>query len=260
MLKFKYKAFLRGVNSLERVVDEIVIWLRQRVNEAGVNGLVVGVSGGLDSAVVAYLIQKAFPESSLGLVMPLKTNESDINHADKVIKDSRIKGLTVDLTDTHTAMFNVIRTEIADEFIDENAQLADANLRARLRMSTLYTIATNYNYLVVGTDNASEWYTGYFTKYGDGGVDIQPIIDFTKDEVMDIALYLGVPDEIVNKNPSADLWEGQTDENEMGTTYKAIDAFIKGQDVSEKDRETIEAMHRKTIHKRSPLPKYRREN
>src|SRR5690625_2827661 len=101
----------------------------------------------------------------------------------------------------------------------QNKRLADANLRARLRMSTLYTLATNYNYLVVGTDNASEWFTGYFTKYGDGGVDIHPIIDFTKQEVREMASYVGVPDEIVNKQPSADLWEGQTDETEMGTTY-----------------------------------------
>lgn len=241
------------------MVDEIVTWLRQRVDEAGVKGLVVGVSGGLDSAVVAYLIQKAYPDASLGVIMPLKTHENDIDHANKVIKGSCVKGLTIDLTDTHHAMFNVIKTEIADGFVGENAQLADANLRARLRMSTLYTVATNYNYLVVGTDNASEWYTGYFTKYGDGGVDIQPIIDFTKDEVKEMALYLGVPDEVINKNPSADLWEGQTDENEMGTTYEAIDAFVKGKDVPDKDRDIIETMHRKTMHKRSPLPKYRRK-
>ncbi|MFP3360427.1 NAD(+) synthase, partial [Planococcus sp. SIMBA_143] len=90
-------------------------------------------------------------------------------------------------------------------------------LRARLRMSTLYALATNYNYMVVGTDNAAEWYTGYFTKYGDGGADILPLVEFTKQEVRDLASYLGVPSHIVKKKPSADLWEGQTDEDEMGT-------------------------------------------
>lgn len=244
---------------MEKVVDDIVSWLKEKVEETGVKGLVVGVSGGLDSAVVAYLIEKACPSSSLGVVMPLKTNESDIQHANKVIDSSGIKGLTVDLGNTHEAMFKEIKTEIGADFNENNEQLADANLRARLRMSTLYTISTNYNYLVVGTDNASEWYTGYFTKYGDGGVDIQPIIDFTKAEVREMATYLGVPDEIINKNPSADLWEGQTDEGEMGTTYAAIDEFIEGGQVSEKDKITIEQMHNHSAHKRSPIPKYHRK-
>src|SRR5699024_11270285 len=98
------------------------------------------------------------------------------------------------------------------------------------------------NYLVVGTDNASEWYTGYFTKYGDGGVDIQPIIDFTKGEVKEMASFLGVPEEVVQKKPSADLWEGQTDEGEMGISYDVIDAYIKGEAVPEKDKKRIEQM------------------
>src|SRR5690625_1676889 len=107
-------------------------------------------------------------------------------------------------------------------------------------MSTLYSVATNYEYLVVGTENLAEWYTGYFTKYGDGGVDIQPLMDLTKGEVKDLAKHLGVTKDIINKVPSADLWEGQTDEIEMGTSYDMIDAYLKEESIREKDNILIE--------------------
>ncbi|AIF43314.1 NAD(+) synthase [Virgibacillus sp. SK37] len=245
---------------MEKHVENIVQWLRDQVDQAGVNGLVVGVSGGLDSAVVAHLIKRAFPDESLGVLMPIHTKEADLNHAKKVVEGCDINSLTIDLSNTHQTMYDQIKSQLrqSNTFIEENDQLADANLRARLRMSTLYALATNYNYLVVGTDNAAEWYTGYFTKYGDGGADILPLVDFTKQEVRDMAAYLGVPEEIVQKKPSADLWEGQTDENEMGTTYDKIDAYIIGEEIPEKDKEVIDALHRRTEHKRNPLPQYKR--
>lgn len=247
------------MNSLEQTINDIVTWLKQKVEEAGIQGLVVGVSGGLDSAVVAHLIKRACPDSSLGVIMPLKSNPQDMEDAQKVMQSSGLKNMTIDLTETHQVMFGHISEQLKEESSHEKNRLADANLRARLRMSTLYTVANHYNYLVVGTDNASEWYTGYFTKYGDGGVDIQPIIDFTKGEVREMATYLGVPETIVQKKPSADLWEGQTDEAEMGTSYDAIDAYIKGEHVNETDKALIEKMHRATRHKRQPLPKYHRK-
>ena len=244
---------------MEKVIDDIVAWLKQKVDETGVKGLVVGVSGGLDSAVVAHLIKRACPKSSLGVIMPLKSNPQDIEHANQVIENCDIQSVTIDLTETHQVMFDQIREQLKKDYNKDNEQMADANLRARLRMGALYTIATNHNYLVVGTDNASEWYTGYFTKYGDGGVDIQPIIDFTKGEVKEMASFLGVSEEVVQKKPSADLWEGQTDEDEMGISYDVIDSYIKGEAVPEKDKKRIEQMHKKTMHKRSPLPQYHRK-
>ncbi|MBD1223781.1 NAD(+) synthase [Virgibacillus halodenitrificans] len=245
---------------MEKHVENIVQWLRDQVNKAGVNGLVVGVSGGLDSAVVAHLIKRAFPDNSLGVLMPIHTKETDLNHAKKVVEGCDISSLTIDLSNTHQTMYDQIKNQLMknDTFIEQNDQLADANLRARLRMSTLYALATNYNYLVVGTDNAAEWYMGYFTKYGDGGADILPLVDFTKQEVRDMAAYLGVPVEVAQKKPSADLWEGQTDESEMGTTYDKIDAYINGEEIPEKDKEVIESLHRRTEHKRNPLPQYKR--
>ncbi|UJL44956.1 NAD(+) synthase [Virgibacillus sp. NKC19-16] len=245
---------------MEKYVDDIVQWLQQQVKNAGVKGLLVGVSGGLDSAVVAHLIKRAFPDDSLGVMLPIQTKPSDMKDAQNVIKSCGIEAITVDLSQTHEDMYGQIteRLNEKDEFNVDNDQLAGANLRARLRMSTLYALATNYNYLVVGTDNASEHYTGYFTKYGDGAADIMPLVEFTKQEVRELAAYLGVAGKLVSKEPSADLWEGQTDEDEMGTTYDKIDAYLKGEEIPEKDKEIIERMHANTAHKRDPLPQFKK--
>jgi NAD+ synthase len=140
------------------------------------------------------------------------------------------------------------------DFETTNERLTDANLRARLRMSTVYGIANNLNYLVAGTDNAAELLTGYFTKHGDGGVDILPLANITKREVFEWAKILGVPQEIIDRAPSAGLWEGQTDEIEMGTTYDMIDDYIEGKDIPEKDKKIIESLNRRSEHKRNMPP------
>src|SRR5690625_5194156 len=147
---------------METIVEQMTDWLRKKVDVANVNGLIVGLSGGLDSAVVAYVMKRAFPENSLAVIMPIQSNPQDMEHAHKVVEGCGIQAMTVDLTETHALMLQVIKAAVpVDEWNENYARIADANLRARLRMSTLYTLATNYNYLVVGTDNAAEWYTGY---------------------------------------------------------------------------------------------------
>jgi NAD+ synthase len=237
---------------MEKKIEHLVQWLQQKVKEANVQGLIVGISGGIDSAVVAHLIKRACPNDSLGVIMPTKSNPQDKVDALKVVDSCGINHVVVELTETHNTLFRAIEEQLQakDEWKEERSTLGDANTRARLRMTTLYAVANNYNYLVVGTDNAAEWLTGYFTKYGDGGVDLVPLVHLTKGEVREMAKALGVPDDVITKAPSAGLWEGQTDENEMGTTYDMIDKYLKDEEIPDKDREIIGRLHKRSEHKR----------
>ena len=243
---------------IESKIEKTVKWLRDKVEEANCKGLVVGISGGIDSAVVSYLIKRAFPDNSIGVIMEIKSNPKDKEDALKVINGCKIKHIELDLSDEQENILNKVTNQLKSVglYNENNQTISDANLRARVRMSTIYTIANNLNYLVVGTDNAAEVYTGYFTKYGDGGVDLLPIANITKSEVYEWARVLGVHEDIINKAPSAGLWEGQTDESEMGTTYKMIDAVVEGRldEVPQKDREIIEKLHRISAHKRAVAP------
>lgn len=248
------------MRSISEKIDLTVQWLREQVQFSGTEGLVVGISGGIDSALVTFLIQKAFPDKSLGVILPCKSNSKDREDALQVVAASGIRHIEVELTEAHGSVYDRVTAALdAVGYSERSERLADANLRARLRMSTLYTVANSLNYLVVGTDNAAETYTGYFTKYGDGGVDILPITQLTKREVREWAKEMGVPQVVLDREPSAGLWEGQTDEAEMGTTYDMVDDLLEGKEIPQKDREIIERLHRRSEHKRmlppSP-PKY----
>jgi NAD+ synthase len=239
--------------TIDQKIDQIVDWLREQVEVSGTKGILVGLSGGIDSSVVANLIKRAFPENSLGVILPCKSNPKDKADATSVAIAAGIKYIEVELTETHDVLLGEIEKAVS-ELTTTNHQLTDANLRARLRMSTLYAVANNLGYLVAGTDNAAEVHTGYFTKYGDGGVDILPIANLPKREVFEWARHMGVPQSVIDRKPSAGLWEGQTDEEEMGVTYDAIDDYLEGKPVSDEDKAVIERMHTRTAHKRVMPP------
>lgn len=237
---------------LDKQINMVVDWLREQTEKAGAKGLLVGVSGGLDSAVVAFLIKKAFPASSLGVIMPCESLSQDIDDAREVVRKAQLAHLEIDLTSTFKTLSQTVKEAVASagEWNPDKEKSALANLKARLRMSTLYLLAQNYSYLVVGTDNKAEWHLGYFTKYGDGGVDLLPLVHLTKGEVRQWALQLGVPKQVIDKTPSAGLWPGQTDEEEMGVSYLAVDRYLQGQPVSDEERAIIERWHKQTAHKR----------
>jgi NAD+ synthase len=252
------KGWMKLGKSVKEKIDLTVEWLREQVEQAGAKGLAVGISGGVDSALTAFLIKRAFPQNSLGIIMPCESDPKDIEDALKVAAASQIEFIRIDLTEIYATLMKNIFSQLEDHKIG-NKKIAMANTKARLRMSTIYAICNYLNFLVVGTDNAAEIYTGYFTKYGDGGVDIMPLANLTKREVRAWAREIGVPEEIILKAPSAGLWPNQTDEGEMGTTYDIIDDFLEGNKVPAKDFEIIEKLHRRSEHKRklpSSPPKY----
>lgn len=242
--------------TIDQKIEKTVEWLQGKVKEAGARGLVVGISGGIDSALVTFLIKKAFPEDSLGVIIPIKSNPVDREDALKVVEKSGITHIDLDMTESQMMILSKVEETMKENNIwrEDFRRITDANLRARIRMSTIYTVANNLNYLVMGTDNAAEVYTGYFTKYGDGGVDLLPIANLTKREVYEWSRHVGVPIEVLEKAPTAGLWEGQTDETEMGTTYDMIDDLIEGKEIPQKDRDIIERLHRVSEHKRNMPP------
>ena len=236
---------------IEYVINDLAEWLKRKVEEAGAKGLVFGLSGGIDSAVMGGISKLAFPDTSLGIIMPCYSPEIDKEHALLVADSLNLDTKTVDLDSVFDKLL-----KIAGLGLDN--KLAIANIKPRLRMTTLYYFAQNYNYLVAGPSNKSEFITGYFTKYGDSGVDLLPLADFIKTEIWEIAKYLNIPQVIIEKEPTAGLWEDQTDENEMGFSYKLLDHYIVTGKGPEKVVNKINAMYKASRHKRGFPPIYSR--
>lgn len=236
-------------------IDYLVDWLKTQVSDAHAKGVIVGLSGGIDSAVVAALCHRAFPDQMLGVVMPCHSISQDAQDAHLLIETLGLHAIEIDLSATYDALKSSL-----DAYLDQGhgTTLALGNTKARLRMSTLYALGQSHGYLVVGTDNAAEWHTGYFTKYGDGGVDLVPLIHLLKREVKEMARLLGVPSVIIDKDPAAGLFSTQTDGQELGVTYLELDDYLSGYPVSDKSVAIIERLHERSMHKRSlaakPLP------
>jgi len=227
------------------------------VTAAGATGTVIGLSGGLDSAVVAALCQRAFPESTLGVIMPIQSDPIDATLARQLADSLELDVREIELGPIWEAMLETLEEKVApvSDETDPTLRLARANVKPRLRMISLYYLATRLNALVIGTDNLSELTIGYFTKYGDGGVDLMPIANLTKGEVRELAIHLGIPSAIVTRKPTAGLWQGQTDEEEMGFAYDVIDHYLLTGEGSAEVANYIETMRVRSAHKRETPPK-----
>ena len=238
------------------LADNISKWIRQRVKEADAKGVVVGISGGIDSACVAALCKKALGANVLGLILPCESNP----------EDERLARLVADKF--HIKLEKVMLDSVYESFgkaLPPAGKLQLANIKPRLRMISLYYFASKMNYLVAGSGNKSELAVGYFTKYGDGGVDILPLGGLLKSEVRKLAKELGIPKEIIDRPPTAGLWRGQTDESEMGITYenldKAISAIESGRQKSFFSPQIIlkiKKMIKSSQHKRNSIPVYKK--
>lgn len=205
------------------MADNLTGWLREQLETRGARGFVVGLSGGIDSAVTAALCKRACPENTMGIIMPCHSDPQDAADARAVADALRVPVIEVNLDEPFELMVKKLTGKPYD---GREVDLTIANIKPRLRMITLYFFAARHKYLVAGTGNRSELTVGYFTKYGDGGVDLLPIGNLVKAQVRELAVILGVPRQIIAKSPSAGLWVGQCDEEEMGITYDELDEFI----------------------------------
>ncbi len=228
----------------EKLARQITDWMKSCVNDAGAKGIAVGLSGGIDSSVVAALAELTFPGDSLGVIMPCHSDPVDEEHAVMLADAIGIETKKAVLDPAYDDLLKVYGADAAAP------RMALANVKPRLRMTTLYFFANSRNYLVAGTGNKSELTVGYFTKYGDGGADILPLGGLVKTQVRELARYLGVPDIIIDKPPTAGLWENQTDEREMGLTYEELDEYILTGRARPEVAVKIDAMNKRSRHKR----------
>ena len=205
--------------NLKEVHNELVEFLRENFKKAGFSKAVLGLSGGIDSALVAYLLRDALgKENVLAIMMPYKSSNPDsLNHAKLVVEDLKINAKTIEITNMIDAYFKNEK---------DASSLRMGNKMARERMSILFDYSSKENALVVGTSNKTEIYLGYSTQFGDSACALNPIGNLYKTNIWDLSRYLKIPNELIEKKPSADLWEGQTDEQEMGLTYKEADQVL----------------------------------
>ena len=233
---------------MEALVQKLCVWIEDKVTEANAQGIVFGLSGGLDSAVVAALSIRIFPQNTLAIIIPCHSLQADINDALDFINKFDIPYKITDVSKVYDSFIHLLNNKENEG----SFKLAEANIKPRLRMTTLYYFANKLNYLVVGTGNKSELMIGYFTKYGDGGADILPLGNLVKSRIRELAEYLGIPKKIINKPPSAGLWEGQTDEKEIGISYEQLDKYLKTGKLNNKIIEKkIQDKITKSAHKRT---------
>jgi NAD+ synthase len=200
------------------VEKKIIRWLSKQVALSGAKGVVLGLSGGIDSCVAAALVKRAVGKNRLlALILPIHSHKQDALDAIAFAKKLGIRVMVIDLSKIYDSLLKIL---------PQGGKTSSLNLKPRLRMLVLYYFANKLNYLVCGTSNKSELSVGYFTKYGDGAADVLPLGGLLKREVYDLARALCIPDKIIKKAPTAGLWPRQTDEAEMGITYAELDEIL----------------------------------
>lgn len=234
------------MKELKKYLNYLIKWIKSEVIKSKFKGVIVGLSGGIDSSVVSLLAKKSFPKNHLIIVMPCNSDYFDQECAQLLINRHKLNFNIIDLTSIYNNLIKTLSLPLNN--------LSCFNIKPRLRMTTLYAIAQNYNYMVLGTENADEWYIGYFTKYGDGASDLSPIIHLLKYEVKQMACLLNVPLKIILRKPTAGLWTNQTDEKELGFTYQQLDYYLKGKSIPINVKRRIKKLHKNSKHKRN-LPK-----
>ena len=237
------------MRNYEKEFAQRVQFIKQAVRESGADGIVYGNSGGKDSALVGILC-KAACDNTVGIIMPCATArnfEMDKRDGEEVAKAYGIETRYADLSAVKSA------EKAALAGVTKLSPAAEANIAPRLRMATLYAVAATENRLVSGTGNRSEGFVGYFTKWGDGACDFNPIADLTVTEIYEFLRYLKAPKCVIEKAPSAGLFEGQTDESEMGFTYKELDTYLDGGKIDDAVLERIQRMHARSEHKRREI-------
>jgi len=247
--------FIRSVSDMpiyrdpEFLIEKISAWVFQKIKESGRAGGIVGLSGGIDSAVVAALLSRVCGKKMAVVLMPCHSNDIDESDAMLVVEKFDLPWIRVDLSATYDALLRAMPAETSSV---NGVHLS--NIKPRLRMTTLYCLGQQKKLLVCGTGNRAEIHTGYFTKHGDSGVDILPLGDLLKGEVIGMARKLGVPATVIGKPPSAGLWAGQTDEDELGMTYQQIDRYLATKESDEATAKKIDEAFRRSSHKREIPP------
>lgn len=233
---------------LKEYLLEIEKFLKEYLENSHCKAYVLGLSGGVDSSLVAAIARKAVGKDKLYCyAIDIDSNKADASDAKKVAEELDVNLEVINLSETYHSYLKELKGE---EFI----RLTKSNLKVRMRMVALFAFAQEHSGLVLGTDNLDERYVGYFTKYGDGAADVLPIVYLTKGEVREAAKLYGLSSVLAERVPSAGLFEGQTDEGEMGVTYKDLDNYLLGGKVEKSVEERIEHLHKISEHKRIPIP------